>query len=76
MREWLKNSPVSCGKIMKWQASVIECQCPKCKKWCLKWATVLDYDFCPNCGADMRNPNCVRCDHFGKCEGCERRSEE
>lgn len=52
--EWIKNPSVSCGKIMNWRASVIECQCPKCKKWCLKWATVLDYDFCPNCGADMR----------------------
>jgi len=38
--------------------------------------------FCPNCGAlmkggtDMRKPNCVTCDHFGKCEGCEKRDEE
>lgn len=27
-------------------------------------------------GADMRKPNCVTCDHFGDCEGCERSSEE
>lgn len=27
-------------------------------------------------GADMRKPNCVRCDHFGKCEGCEKGEEE
>lgn len=33
-------------------------------------------NFCPNCGADMRKPNCVTCDHFGKCEGCEKRDEE
>lgn len=33
-------------------------------------------NFCPNCGADMRKPNCVTCDHFGKCEGCEKRNEE
>lgn len=32
--------------------------------------------FCPNCGADMRKPNCVTCDHFGKCEGCEKGDEE
>lgn len=33
-------------------------------------------NFCPNCGADMRKPNCVTCDHFGKCEGCEKGEEE
>lgn len=27
-------------------------------------------------GADMRKPNCVTCDHFGKCEGCEKGEEE
>ena len=27
-------------------------------------------------GADMRKPNCVTCDHFGKCDGCERSGEE
>lgn len=32
--------------------------------------------FCPNCGADMRKPNCVTCNHFGKCEGCEKGEEE
>lgn len=35
-----------------------------------------DYNFCPNCGADLRKPNCVRCDHFGDCDGCERSGEE
>lgn len=25
---------------------------------------------------DMQKPNCVTCDHFGKCEGCEKRNEE
>lgn len=34
------------------------------------------YNFCPQCGKDMRKPNCVRCDHFGKCEGCEKGEEE
>ena len=28
------------------------------------------------CGADMRKPNCVTCDHFGDCEGCEKGDEE
>lgn len=27
-------------------------------------------------GADMRKPNCVTCEHFGKCEGCEKGEEE
>lgn len=52
--EWIKNPPVSCEKIMMWNSSVIECQCPKCDRWCVKWESVLDYDFCPNCGADMK----------------------
>lgn len=34
------------------------------------------YDVCPNCKADMLRPNCVTCDHFGKCEGCEKGDEE
>ena len=25
---------------------------------------------------DIHKPNCVTCDHFGKCEGCEKREEE
>lgn len=33
-------------------------------------------DFCECCGADMRKPNCVRCDHFGDCDGCEKGEEE
>lgn len=32
--------------------------------------------YCWYCGADMRKPNCVTCDHFGKCEGCEKGEEE
>lgn len=32
--------------------------------------------FCAWCGADMRKPNCVRCDHFGDCDGCEKGEEE
>lgn len=25
---------------------------------------------------ETSKPNCVTCDHFGKCEGCEKRDEE
>lgn len=25
---------------------------------------------------DIPKPNCVTCDHFGECEGCEKREEE
>jgi hypothetical protein len=28
------------------------------------------------CVENMRKPNCVTCDHFGKCEGCKKRDEE
>lgn len=34
------------------------------------------FNFCPNCGCDMRKPNCVTCDHFGDCDGCEKGDEE
>ena len=27
-------------------------------------------------GAAIQKPNCVTCDHFGKCEGCEKGEEE
>ena len=27
-------------------------------------------------GSAMRKPNCVTCDHFGKCDGCEKGEEE
>lgn len=37
---------------------------------------IIESRFCPNCGCDMRKPNCVTCDHFGNCEGCEKGEEE
>ena len=55
--KWIKDNPLSCGRIMHMRASVIECQCPKCKHWCLKWSDVLDYDFCPHCGEDIEGEN-------------------
>lgn len=37
---------------------------------------IIRSNFCPNCGADLRKPNCVTCDHFGECDGCEKGEEE
>lgn len=54
MSKWIKNPPTSCGTILKQKWNVVECQCPKCNRWCLKWEVVFDYDFCPNCGECMR----------------------
>ena len=54
MSKWINNAPISCGTILRWRANVVECRCPKCKRFCIKWEETFDYDFCPNCGADMR----------------------
>ena len=54
MSKWINNHIVSCGTILRWRANVVECQCPKCRRWCLKWADTLDYEKCPHCGEDMR----------------------
>ena len=54
MSKWKKGELISCGRIMRWRASVIECQCPKCKRWCVKWADTIDYEKCPHCDTDMR----------------------
>jgi len=54
--------------------------CPMCdRKICNRRADDCDvalYFKKENGGADMRKPNCVTCDHFGKCEGCEKGEEE
>ena len=46
-------------------------ECPVCHR-------LFDFgdNYCGFCGADMRKPNCVTCDHFGDCDGCERSGEE
>lgn len=71
--EFVKKRPQG-----KWRNYEGMTTCEKCGAECL-------YDeegfyslsrFCPNCGADMRKPNCVTCDHFGKCDGCEKGEEE
>lgn len=54
MSKWEKGEPISCDKIMRWRASVTECQCPECKRWCLKWSDVFDYEKCPHCGENMK----------------------
>lgn len=52
-------------------------ECSVCKKtYHTRVPYFSEFNFCPNCGADMRKPNCVRCDHFGDCDGCERSGEE
>lgn len=52
-------------------------KCPFCEVIHLMYAYPrTTANFCPSCGADMRKPNCVTCDHFGKCEGCEKGDEE
>lgn len=53
MSKWIKKY-MSCGKIFRLRANVVECQCPKCKRWCVKWEDTLDYEKCPHCGEDMR----------------------
>ena len=54
MAKWIKNPEITCGKLMRWRASVTEIQCSKCKHWALQWAEVLPYDFCPHCGTEMK----------------------
>ena len=59
----------------KWVVS--EIQCPNCLAYFLTDCySKEELNECPNCGADMRKPNCVTCDHFGKCDGCEKGEEE
>lgn len=59
--------------------NVVCFECNKCHKYLLPIRHTMitePLEVCPNCGADLRNPNCVRCDHFGECDGCERSDEE
>lgn len=38
------------------------------------WSVIHKINIAPT--LDIPKPNCVTCDHFGKCEGCEKREEE
>lgn len=52
-------------------------KCPDCgyllEKCCPQCQTKV---ILPKGDADIRKPNCVTCDHFGDCEGCEKGEEE
>lgn len=68
--EWIEvgdNQPYSKDKLYG---------CSKCRFGSYLLSDTKNVNFCSNCGADMRKPNCVTCDHFGKCDGCEKREEE
>ncbi len=63
------------GEWGKW--IIAEIQCPNCFEYFeTDCYSTEELNKCPNCGADMRKPNCVTCDHFGDCEGCEKGEEE
>lgn len=67
------------GNSDKLQGEWIDCgnyyKCPFCENWVLEVDGKPNY--CDECGADMRKPNCVTCDDFGKdCGKCERGDEE
>ena len=74
--EWARHDEWAGGEYI---GGFYHVNCPCEDGYYSKWET----NFCPNCGlpmkkggTDMRKPNCVTCDHFGKCEGCEKRDEE
>ena len=54
MSKWIKEQAMSCATIFRSRANVVECKCPKCRRWCVKWADTMDYEKCPHCGEDMR----------------------
>ena len=55
MAEWTERSFISCGKILRWRADVVEYKCGKCKRWSQKWYGTDKYEYCPNCGKKMSN---------------------
>lgn len=70
------------GEWITFPTSRLIMQCPKCTAFLSRTRSDIfkdsigEMNFCPNCGADMRKPNCVTCDHFGDCEVCEKGEEE
>ncbi len=63
-------------KVLVDKHNVQTCKCSICGR--IEVISHYDFDRIPfcHCGADMRKPNCVTCDHFGDCDGCERSGEE
>lgn len=55
MAQWTERSFVSCGKVLRWRADVVENKCSKCNRWALNWFGRDKYDYCPNCGKRMEN---------------------
>lgn len=51
--KWEDEQIVSCGKILRWRADVLEHRCPKCKRYSLRWADVYESNYCSHCGEKM-----------------------
>jgi hypothetical protein len=57
--------PCNDGYFVKWRM-----------KYCGNCGAPMQINGKENVGAYMHKPNCVTCDHFGKCDGCEKGEEE
>ncbi len=51
--KWGKEEFISCGKLLRWRANVLEHQCPKCKCWSIRWADCIESNYCSHCGKRM-----------------------
>jgi DNA-directed RNA polymerase subunit RPC12/RpoP len=58
-------------------------ECPFCGSATTCEDNIDELHYCWNCGTHLQKggeaiqkSNCVTCDHFGKCEGCEKGEEE
>lgn len=52
--EWEESHIFSCGKILRMQLDVIEHKCRNCGRWSIEWVRSIPDNFCPNCGAEMK----------------------
>ena len=55
MARWIERSFMSCGKILKYRADVVEHKCSNCYRWSVNWFGTCKYEFCPNCGEPIEN---------------------
>ena len=55
MARWIERSFMSCGKILKLRADVVEYKCSSCHRWAVIWFGTCKYEFCPNCGEPIEN---------------------